>query len=1290
MDIDTRTPRASESEAAAEIAVRAGPYVPRMLIQHLATRPEARTWTSEGSAVFVDISGFTKLSESLARKGRVGAEQVAETIGDVFEAMLGVAYACGGSLLKFGGDALLIWFDGAEHAGRACRAALRMRETLAAVGHIEVPDGNIALRMTQGVHSAAFDFFAVGTSHRELLPVGPSWSRLVAVQHCAEPDEIVVTAETAAVLPESCLGDSKASGRLLIAIPPGSSEDMPLRPRAALADDLLARSLPAPIREHVLSGGVSSEHRPVTVAFIRFEGTDALIERHGAEAAAEALHAVIDAVEAACEQHGVAFLSSDVDGDGGKLIVTGGAPKGTGNDEERVLLTLRSIAAAELAIPLRIGVHRGSVFAGDIGPRYRRTYTVMGDAVNVAARVMAKAEPGAIYATADVLERSNTLFDTRPLEPFAVKGKVEPISAWAVGGAKGSRTRHASAERLPLTGRNAELGVIRKAFTSARSGTGRLIDVVGEAGIGKTRLLEALRDAAAGFAKLHATCEAYTEAKPYALWRELLREQIGIGRDAHDEVVFERLTATVAERAPELVAWLPLIAMAFDVEVPSTPEVKMLADSNRRQRLHESVRSYLDAVVSGPMLVEIENAHHIDEASAELLAYLAAEAGSRRWLFAVARRPLAAAFEPPPGDTVVRIDLKPIAPQDALRMAQLATQQSPLPAHVIEVVAQRSGGNPQFLRDLVRIATESGGVADLPDSAEAAAISQIDDLAPEDRSVVRRAAVFGLTFHPRMLMWFADEGEGAAPSADLWHRLREMFDEEPDGYLRFRRTLLRDAAYEGLPYRLRRKLHGIVAARLEEEMDYPEEVAGILSLHYFEAGDFAHAWRYGSLAALRAEAAFSYVEAARLYTRALEAGRQVADLDKGELAEVQMLLGSAWYRAGEFSKASEVFTATRPMLAHDPMADSGLLMKLSQLEEKLGNYTAALRYIDQAREALQGLTGPEPARQAARAAAWYATVLQAEGRTDDALSWADRTLVEAEAVDDAEALGDAYFVKGWAFGELAREGALALMQQSLNAYRRSGNLVRQAGVLMSLGVVCQWEGRWDEALSYYEKGRDESVKIGDTVGAALARINVAEILTDRGEWAEAETTLLDTLPLWKASQYHYYLAACMSLLGRVSLRRGRPEEALARLEDAKANFMHVGAEQEVPAVEARIAECRVALGDPDGALAIVTALLDRAGSSTGVARVVSLLSRVQAHALMLQNDLWGARDALEASLAAAKERRDLFESTLTSLSLIELDRLEGVEPPHEMVTENRYLLASLKIRAVPPVPVPPS
>jgi hypothetical protein len=430
-----------------------------------------------------------------------------------------------------------------------------------------------------------------------------------------------------------------------------------------------------------------------------------------------------------------------------------------GDDEERMLLALRGIVDRDLPLPIRTGVHRGAVFAGDIGPAYRRTYTVMGDAVNLTARLMARAPPGCIYATADVLQRCNTAFETTELAPLAVKGKTEPLRAWSVGRAQSAKTRQVSLEKLPLTGRNAELGAIRKAYVSARAGAGRVIEVVGEAGVGKTRLLEALRDAAAGFGKYHVACEAYTASVPYAFWHELLREVMGFGRDDSDVDIVARLRDEIERRSPELAAWLQLIAIAFGVDVAPTPEVQMLAEGNRRTRLHESVATFLAALLREPTLIEIENAHHMDEASAELLAHVANRAGAHPWLLAVARRPVTGGFVAADGDALVRVQLAPLAPADALRMAQLATKQSPLPSHVLDVVAKRSGGNPQFLRDLVRTAVESGGIADLPDSAEAAAMAQIDALSPDDRALVRRAAVFGISFHPRMLAWFAEEGD---------------------------------------------------------------------------------------------------------------------------------------------------------------------------------------------------------------------------------------------------------------------------------------------------------------------------------------------------------------------------------------------------------------------------------------------------------------------------------------------------------------------------------------------------
>jgi Adenylate cyclase, family 3 (some proteins contain HAMP domain) len=232
---------------------RAGLYVPRILQQHLADDPLRQAWIAEGTAVFADVSGFTKLSEALSRKGREGAEQITETIEQIFSKMLGVAYERGGSLLKFGGDALLLWFDGEHHVARACSAAWGMHQALRDVGAIELHDVSITLRMSQGVHTGHFEFFAVGKSHRELLPVGPAWSRLAAIEGSAEADQIVVSAETAALLPAGCQGDAVAMGHVLAREPAGHAEKVPLVPGPKLATETLARCLSPAIRSQVLA-----------------------------------------------------------------------------------------------------------------------------------------------------------------------------------------------------------------------------------------------------------------------------------------------------------------------------------------------------------------------------------------------------------------------------------------------------------------------------------------------------------------------------------------------------------------------------------------------------------------------------------------------------------------------------------------------------------------------------------------------------------------------------------------------------------------------------------------------------------------------------------------------------------------------------------------------------------------------------------------------------------------------------------------------------------------------------
>ena len=155
------------------------PYAPRLLIRWLAEQPHLSFRTLDGSMLFVDISGFTKMSERLARHGKVGAEEVTDVLGAVFARLLAVAYGEDGSLLKFGGDALLLWFSGDGHAVRAATAAHSMRATLRSIGRLDTTAGKVVLRMSSGVNSGSFHFFLVGESHRELIVAGPAASRTV-------------------------------------------------------------------------------------------------------------------------------------------------------------------------------------------------------------------------------------------------------------------------------------------------------------------------------------------------------------------------------------------------------------------------------------------------------------------------------------------------------------------------------------------------------------------------------------------------------------------------------------------------------------------------------------------------------------------------------------------------------------------------------------------------------------------------------------------------------------------------------------------------------------------------------------------------------------------------------------------------------------------------------------------------------------------------------------------------------------------------------------------------------
>ena len=427
MQAGSRLPRWHEMRGETNMR-RFDSYVPRGLLQRLATIPDEPVVTLDGTVVFVDISGFTRLSERLARKGREGAEHLVDAIGSCFSVLLAEAYANGGSLLKFGGDALLIWFDGEDHPQRACASAVAMRQTLRRIRRIDAGGGAVVLRMSVGVHTGSYQMFLVGSSHREFLIAGPAATTVVKMEAAASAGQILLSQPTARLMPERCVGAACGPGFLLARSP--SPRAWMGEPKFALPpDETVAAFLSTALRAHLLSEPAAPEHRTVTISFLQFSSLDQLIVRHGAASAAEALDRLVQIAQAAADRYEVCFLGSDIAADGGKLLFSAGAPRAVGDDEERMLLAMREIIDSAPPLPTRIGINRGSAFAGEVGPPYRRTYTVMGDVVNLAARLTAKAPWGAVYVTGGLLSRSRTKFATTAVPPFMVKGKLRPIDA---------------------------------------------------------------------------------------------------------------------------------------------------------------------------------------------------------------------------------------------------------------------------------------------------------------------------------------------------------------------------------------------------------------------------------------------------------------------------------------------------------------------------------------------------------------------------------------------------------------------------------------------------------------------------------------------------------------------------------------------------------------------------------------------------------------------------------------------------------------------------------------------
>ncbi|MEM1333619.1 MAG: adenylate/guanylate cyclase domain-containing protein, partial [Actinomycetota bacterium] len=1102
---------ASYAAAGAERQEMLAAFVPRLTVE-LGATPGNVHRSVDGSMLSADISGFTTLSERQSGKGKSGAEDLARIISSCFTDLIDAAYAHDGEVIKFGGDALLILFRGASHQRRAAGAGLAMQRALASSPTAR----RTKLTMTVGVSDGPFDAFLVGTLRREVLIIGEAADRVIELESAARPGETLVSPSVAEHFDTTDRLGGHDEGIVL-------APDTNVAPIGVTERDFdgveVDVYVPGPVVEQLEGfARLGGEHRFATVGFLQVSGVREMIAEDPQRAAAE-MGAIVDRAEAACRRFGAAGLETDIGGDGFKFVLSAGAPLARGNTNDALLQVALDVVAMPTSLGVRVGAQTGRVFAGFIGHQFRWTYTMMGDCMSTAARMLGRADDRGVVAVADVLDDTRLGYVTEPFDPFMVKGKTAPITAARVLGIDESVPDERTAA-VELIGRADEVDALSTIIGSP----GGTAIVTGAPGSGTTSVLDAAIAAALDEHPhrhvVRATGSPHRTDEPYHVARRIVAEALGSVGQVSTAVDLADVVATVA---PSLGALTPLVADVLGLTMESTPEVEDIGEDFRRSRTIGTTIELLGSIPdTAGLVVAVDDAHWLDESSMALLVELRRAASDHGWTVVSTHTGADrddAADDDPTG-VGLTLGIGPLD-ADAVRSIAIARADRPLSDSDLDLIVGRADGNPLYVVELVR-AIADHGAAGLPDSIEKLVSTRVDALEPIGRRLVRVAAVVGSEVDEDRLVEVVARREGDDVAARVGHvlrtELRGFLAEQSPGVWAFDQALYRDVAYEGLPFEERRRLHAEVADLIERDADVDVlPHAAELSWHWSHTGEAIKSWKLAVMAADRAIELSAPNDAATLYERALAGARRRGAATARQRSEIAGRLGDAALTAGRFDAADEAFRFARRQLGSDDHQQLPLFRKTGLVNERRGDYAGAVRWYDRGREAYEGANHSDTDELHELEVA-TAGIRFRQGRYDECRA-------VAEMVADDVTASPVLRLRACSLLQLSGQylGDRELRTRSSERGRRLIEIVDdpvvEANFLNNLGIAAYYDGEWDRAAELYGRSLDRREAAGDLIGSVTSLNNLGELRSDQGRLGDARELFDDALRRSRAAGY---------------------------------------------------------------------------------------------------------------------------------------------------------------------------
>jgi class 3 adenylate cyclase/tetratricopeptide (TPR) repeat protein len=839
-------------------------YLPRTIhgLVGAALRGEDAFRRERGGVLFCDVAGFTPLTEALSVLGKEGAEELTRLLNGYFTRMIGIIEEEGGDVLRFGGDSMAVLFPG-RSADPALRAASRMMGAMGEFATLPTRAGSFKLSMKIGAAfgevllgilgdgEGTFEFYAAG------LPLDDS----AEAEHRAKPGLIICHPTASEACKRGTPMEPHDGGFFRLA---GPMEGKPHGKGKIFqpSEDDLARLVPAYLGDYT-GEGVSGEHRGTAVLFASFSGiASSNPGGHTAQADLEthrSMESAYRAFSAAARRFGGVVNKLDMGDKGAKALLLFGSPRALENKEEmasRAALELLQGGSFAHAWALRMGLTAAPLFTGPVGSSGRREFTVMGDGINLAARLMQAALPGQVLCDGRVARAASGRLHFEGLPPITVKGKRDPVPLFVPLGEREEDEAPAGAlvEREPLC------RILREYLLK---GGGAPVALVSGPGLGKTALLEWARGEAQrrGLPASRAFLGPYSADRPYAVWRSHLRYILGIRRSDTAETVQKALLDALASEPPE---YRNLLNPLLDLAGEEGDALRNLSPKERKDLTFAILGRLLGR--SGLRVLLVDNLHWADPLSLEFLGFLLEDPERPPWRMVVTLRPGRAEAEEHLG-AMRREEIVPLSKAGVEALLRKRYGFAEMEKGVVEWFEVRSKGNPAVVAALVPVLETAGLLvrdtygarvdADrlfqtaFPDTLEGIYLTRVDGLPARSRTVLQQASVLGASVSGNLLSHITGLDldalrETVVPAAEAGILFEDTWGSRP--YFRFADALLRDAVYEAMPFSLKREAHLRLAEFLEPESDGNPRLWPTLAHHFEQAGEEGRARAFHRLA----------------------------------------------------------------------------------------------------------------------------------------------------------------------------------------------------------------------------------------------------------------------------------------------------------------------------------------------------------------------------------------------------------------------------------------------------------